>query len=206
MKKCLYLSVLAAFVLWYVMFVLRPLNFWLMMSVSTLLLSAVALRCGTWHKKDWQPTLRDVWIGIGSALLLYGLFFIGNELLKSLQNIFPLQRGENIAAVYANRGALPAGLVAGLLFFPIGFGEELFWRGFVQKQFSEKISSLVGFIIATFLYTAVHFSTGNAILLLAAVVCGLFWGGLYAVTSRLPAVLISHMVWDPLIFVFFPVC
>jgi uncharacterized protein len=204
MKKCIWLSLLAAYILWYVMFVLRPLNFWLMMSASTLLLSGITLTCGSLHKTDWQLTTRDLFIGIGSSLALYGVFFIGNELLQLVQDMVPMNRGENIAAVYANRGALPPALVAALLCFPIGFGEELFWRGFVQKHFSAP-SPVRGLIITTLLYTAVHLATGNPVLLLAALVCGVFWGGLYALTGSLPAVLISHMLWDPLIFVFFPV-
>ena len=34
---------------------------------------------------------------------------------------------------------------------------------------------------------------------------GLFWGGMYLKTGSLVPVLISHMIWDPLIFVLVPV-
>jgi len=208
MKKCLWLSLLLAFVLWYATFVLQPFNFWLMMCCNTLVLSVITLRCGSLTKAELWPDSRDLLIGIGSAAALYALFFVGNELLilteKWLSGL-ALNRGQNINSIYANRGALPPGLVAALLFFPIGFGEEFFWRGFIQRHFQRRHSRWPALLITTALYVAVHLSTANPVLLLAALVCGLFWGGLYAICGRLPAVLISHMLWDPLIFVLLPI-
>lgn len=47
-------------------------------------------------------------------------------------------------------------------------------------------------------------TTGNPVLLLAALVCGLFWGLLYHFTKSLPLVVISHTAWDLLVFLVFP--
>jgi uncharacterized protein len=208
MKKAVIISILLAMVLWYIMFVLRPLNFWLMMSFSTLLLSAIAVVAGDLTGKDLMPNGRDWLMGIASAVVLYGIFFIGNELLIWVEKVIPAwlpNRSQKLAGIYANRSSLSPLLVGALLFFPIGFGEEFFWRGFVQRYFSRTGKRWVAFAITTALYTAVHVSTGNTVLLLAALVCGLFWGGLYAWTGRLPALLISHMLWDPFIFIMFPI-
>jgi membrane protease YdiL (CAAX protease family) len=111
----------------------------------------------------------------------------------------------NIASVYANLGGLSPGLVAFLLFFPIGFGEEIFWRGFVQRRFRERWSARSAFVLTALLYTAIHFPTGNPVLILAALTCGLFWGGFYWATGSLVPVLVSHMLWDPFIFVILPI-
>jgi hypothetical protein len=92
-----------------------------------------------------------------------------------------------------------------LLFFPIGFGEEIFWRGYVQRGFAEKWSGRRAFILTTLLYTAVHLPTGNTVLIAAALTCGLFWSGVYFATGRLLPVLISHMLWDPAIFIVWPI-
>ncbi len=208
MKKCLPLSLGLALVLWYLVFVVQPFNFWLMMSFNTLLLSGITLACGSLKKADLRPTGRDVLIGIGSALALYFVFFIGNEVLVLVEKSLPgleIDRSRNIGSIYANRAGLSPALVAGLLFFPIGFGEELFWRGFIQKYFQGRNSRWAALAITTALYVAVHLCTANPVLLLAALVCGVFWGGLYSMTGRLPAVLLSHMIWDPLIFVLFPI-
>jgi len=208
MKRCVWISLGIAGVLWFMVFVVRPLNFWLMMSVSTLVLSAITLLCGSLKKADLWPTGKDLILGIGSAAALYGIFYLGNAFLSILEGWFPqlpIERGQNISDIYANLGSLSPGLVAGLLFFPIGFGEEFFWRGFIQKYFAAKHSSLKAFIWTTALYVAVHLVTANPVLLLAALVCGLFWGGLYSLTGRLQVVLISHMIWDPFIFILFPI-
>mgnify|MGYP000851691889 FL=1 len=208
MKKCVWLSVLLAFVLWFLVFVVQPFNFWLMMSFNTLLLSGITLACGSLKKADLRPTRSDVLIGIGSALALYLIFFVGNEALSLIEKWLPglgIHKSQNIGSIYANRGSLPPAAVAGLLFFPIGFGEEFYWRGFVQRFFHHRLGKWTALAITTALYVAVHLCTANPVLVLAALVCGVFWGGLYALTGRLPAVLLSHMIWDPLIFVLFPI-
>ena len=61
-----------------------------------------------------------------------------------------------------------------LLIFIIGPGEEIFWRGFLQRHFSIKTEKLTGFALVTFFYTAIHFGSMNVMLILAALSCGLF--------------------------------
>lgn len=207
-KKVLILSILLAFVLWYIMFVIRPFNFWLMMSVSTSLLSLIALWIGKPFSEKGEFSWTNLWIGISSALVLYAIFWIGNQVLVLAGKLLPelfASRPEKLAAVYGNRGAVPEAVVALLLFFPIGFGEEYYWRGLVQKYFAGTMGRWQAFFLTTFLYTAVHFATGNYVLLLAALVCGLFWGALYAWRGHLFPVLLSHMLWDPFIFILYPI-
>ncbi|HOT96026.1 MAG TPA: type II CAAX endopeptidase family protein [bacterium] len=207
-KGVFYFSIALAFLLWYVMFVLRPFNFWLMMAFSTSLLSLIVLWIGKPFAEKGEWRWSNVLIGVVSALVLYGVFWIGNQVLVLGERLLPQlisSRPENLASIYGNRGSLAPHWIALLLFFPIGFGEEFFWRGLVQNRFSTRLGRWRAFFLTTFLYTAVHFATGNLVLLLAAVTCGLYWGALYAWRGALLPVLISHMIWDPLIFVFFPV-
>ncbi len=207
-KWILYIAIALVFVLWYIMFVLKPFNFWMMMAFSTSLLSLVVLWIGEPFARRGEWSWSNVWIGVASALLLYAIFWAGNQGLILFEKLVPglfSDRPRNLAAIYGNRGELAPHWVALLLFFPIGFGEEFFWRGLVQNHFSGTRSRWGGFLIATFLYTAVHFATGNYVLLLAALTCGLFWGALYAWRGQLFPVLLSHMLWDPLIFVLFPI-
>jgi membrane protease YdiL (CAAX protease family) len=204
----LYLGVFLAFALWIVMFIVRPLNFWLMMSFSTSLLAAISFIFGRPLIFREELTWKNIFLGILAAGALYAVFWTGNEALIFISRFLPTlipDRAGNINAVYANRGILSPLLVGILLCFPIGFGEEIFWRGFVQRRFSLKWSPLSAWLITTLLYVAVHLPTGNPVLILAALTCGAFWGGLYAVTGRLVPVLVSHMVWDPVIFVIWPI-
>jgi membrane protease YdiL (CAAX protease family) len=202
------LSILLAFALWAVMFVLRPLNFWLMLSISTSLLGGIALTHVRPLLRREELSLKNVILGFVTAGLLYGIFWLGNQLLVLVSTLFPSllpDRSGNISSVYANLGSLPPALVGTLLFFPVGFGEEIFWRGFVQRRFADSWNPAAGFILALLLYTGVHLPTGNPVLILAAFTCGAFWGGLYWLTGSILPVLISHMLWDPAIFVIWPI-
>lgn len=193
--------------LWFMIFVRRPFNFWLMMASSTLLLSGLAF----WFDGDIlhreELTVKNFIIGILSALLLYLIFLVGQWLLINLAKLSPgVFSGSSgfISAVYVNKKALPLWIVGVLLFFPIGFGEEVFWRGLIQKQLGLRIKKSYALLLATFFYTLVHVPTQNPVLILAAAVCGLFWGGIYWKTGSMVPVLISHMIWDPMIFVLLP--
>ncbi|MEK6655039.1 MAG: CPBP family glutamic-type intramembrane protease [Thermodesulfobacteriota bacterium] len=50
----------------------------------------------------------------------------------------------------------------------------------------------------------VHAVSLNPMLILAAGVCGLYWGLLYQREQNLIPLIISHSLWDLLIFVLFP--
>jgi membrane protease YdiL (CAAX protease family) len=190
------------------MFVLRPFNFWLMMSFSTSLLAMLSFIFGRplFRREDmnWQNLL----LGVVSAGVLYTIFRVGNELLILASQLFPdflTNPVENIKSVYENKGSLSPTLVGALLFFPIGFGEEIFWRGFIQGRLTQRWDAPRALVLTTFIYTCVHIPTGNPVLILAALTAGLFWGGLYWYKGSITPVLISHMLWDPLIFVVWPI-
>jgi membrane protease YdiL (CAAX protease family) len=86
----------------------------------------------------------------------------------------------------------------------IGPGEELFWRGYLQRKLSSKTGKWVGFIIALLMYTGVHIFTGNIMLILAAFICGLFWGWIYLKYNSMVINVISHTVWDIVVFLLLP--
>ena len=91
-----------------------------------------------------------------------------------------------------------------LLLFIIGPGEEIYWRGFIQNTLSKKMGETKGYIISVLLYAGVHIITGNIMLVIAALVCGIYWGWLYKKEKSLLPVIISHAIWDLTIFVIFP--
>ena len=194
-----------AFVLWFVVFVIRPFNFWLSMTCTTVLLSLLSTCLGFPLFKKKECSLANLILGITSALVLYGIFRLGNFALSQVNVWFLPDRADDIRAVYANRGSMSPLLVGSLLFFPIGFGEEIFWRGFIQRQLSFRMRSGYALLLGTLFYTAVHIPTGNVMLILAAFCCGLFWGGLCLASNSVVPALISHMIWDPLIFVAAPI-
>lgn len=200
-------SVLLAFLLWYAAFIIRPFNFWLTMTFNTVLLSAISFAFGRtpWQKGEWN--LRNTGIGILAAIVLYGIFWLGHEILilaSTYTGMLP-RRAENLNAIYASRAELPQYIIAVLLFFPIGFGEEIYWRGFIQRLLQTRRGKDTAFLLTVILYTGVHLPTGNPVLILAALICGIYWSGLYRYTGSIVPVLISHMLWDPFIFVIAPI-
>lgn len=174
-----------------------------MMAFSTSILYTISIL----HYRDQLSRekfkLSEITIGISSALLLYLIFWFGKFILDKY-GIIP-NHNQNISSVYANKEVFPGWLVATLLFFPIGFGEEMFWRGYVQRFLSEKYSKWAGLLITVFFYSAVHIPTMNPVLMLAAFIVGIYWGLIFLWRGNIIAAMISHMIWDPFIFVIFPV-
>lgn len=82
--------------------------------------------------------------------------------------------------------------------------EELFWRGFVQNDLMGRFGRFWGTVLGVASYGGVHLTSGNLTLIAAATVAGGFWGGLYARGMPLGALIVSHIVWDNLIFLISP--
>ncbi|SHI03930.1 hypothetical protein SAMN02745823_02084 [Sporobacter termitidis DSM 10068] len=193
------ITVVFAAVLWYVIFVVKPMNFWLSMCCGILLLLLAAGLSDRTIFKIGPFKLKYAVLGIISAAVLYAIFYIGND-LSSL--ILPMKDSQ-IANVYMNRNGTSIYVISALLLLIIGPGEAIFWNGFVQKALMEK-HGIKSVVIAAALYTVVHIVTLNFMLILAALVCGLFWGALYFRTRNLYPVIISHALWDMTVFVLLP--
>jgi membrane protease YdiL (CAAX protease family) len=54
------------------------------------------------------------------------------------------------------------------------------------------------------LYTGVHIFTGNFMLVMAAFICGLFWGWMYLKYNSMVINVVSHTVWDIVVFLVLP--
>jgi len=208
MQRGLWPSIGLAFVLWFVMFVLQPLNFWVMLSFSTTLLSAVAFALGRplipkprIHCEEYSHRSRPGRTSVRRFLLGEPVSPSGIPAL-SISPSRPCT-GHRFC-LREPRRALPIPCRLSAL-FPHRVRRGNLWRGFVQRRFRERGSATTAFVLTTLLYTAIHVPTGNPVLILAALTGGLFWGGFYRATGSLVPVLVSHMLWDPFIFVVFPI-
>jgi len=207
-KRLTHIITLLAIVLFVPLFITRGVgkfDFWWWMSLNITFLTAIAATLDRGWRNALTNDLRNhilkkIGIGLLSALGLYGVFYLGNTVSRLM---FPFA-AHNIENVYAFKtGAAPV-RIAFLMAFIIGPGEELFWRGFLQRRFQREKGPLQGFVLTTLLYAGVHIASGNVMLVLAAGVCGLFWGFLYLRTGSLLLNVVSHTVWDMAIFLFFP--
>lgn len=186
--------------LWFVIFVLKPFNFWIEMGVSILALVMVALFSEKNLISFRNIKLRHILIGIVSAVILYFVFYVGNIISGYL---FPFKDAQ-ISSVYSNREQGNSVLIGALLLFIIGPGEEIYWRGFIQNNLVKKFGENKGYIFATLLYAGVHIITFNFMLVMAALVCGIYWGWIYKKEKSLVPIIISHAIWDFTVFVLFP--
>ena len=194
-----------AAVLWTIMFspwTAPYVNFWVMMTCSALTLTLYS----TWASPRWWKEVRigfsDVLIGTALAALLWGFFWVGDR-LSSLMFDFARPQVDMIYGMKAGENPLMLTL---LMLFIIGPAEEIFWRGYIQKNLSAKWNPNVGFIVATLIYSLVHVSKFNFMLIMAAAVAGFVWGLAYRFfPERLGAIIISHALWDCAVFIWFPI-
>ncbi len=173
------------------------------MSASAGTLAAVAL----WLNRRvlaelfrWKPAW-IVW-GLGSALVLYGAFWLGDSLARSMFDFAP----EQVGRIYGLRAGRSPWRIGLLLFFLIGPAEEIYWRGFLQRTLEIRLSgALSGWLVAASVYGLIHVWALNFMLFMAALLCGLFWGLLFYWTRNLWPGMISHAVWDVMIFLLLPI-
>lgn len=184
---------------------LPGLDFWWWMSANVIGLTAL----GAILDRSFLPRLaadavsrpiRKIGLGLLSALVLYAVFLLGNTALRRL---YPGAAGQ-IASVYDLRdGAGPVRIVL-LLALVIGPGEELFWRALFQANAVTACGAPAGLLLAACVYAGVHIAAANPVLVLAALVCGLYWGALYH-RFRSPLLnAVSHTAWDLAVFVVAP--
>ena len=202
MKQKLILSLIVAAVLWFIMFSpwTAPLvNFWWMMTASALILTSLALVWG--GRPQLHLDLRELFLGMGIAVVLWAVFWVGD---KVSQWLFSFARPQ-VDLIYGMKEGQVGWLLSLALLFIIGPAEEIFWRGFVQRNLRKGLSANFAWLLSTFFYTVVHLPSANFMLIMAALVCGLIWGGLYRfMPQHFGAIVLSHALWDAAAFVWFP--
>lgn len=138
--------------------------------------------------------------GAISGAILYGLFWLGNFLIGAL-NFSSFAK--EVSSLY--RKLSPETIWQYLFMLAIIIpGEEIFWRGFVQKRLQKTAPIAASIIISAVIYASVQFYSGTIILPIAALVSGLFWGYLYAWKRSIQLVIISHVVFNLLLLVLLP--
>ena len=171
------------------------------MSIAVSVLTFFAIHYGglPFTRKDWNT--QAIFSGIAAAAALYSIFWLGNSLSQFLFHF----AGPQIASIYGIRTQGEAIMISLVLFFITSPGEEIFWRGFIQRRLVERFGPRYGFFGASVIYAAVHITSGNFMLTMAALTAGLFWGWLYQRENNLVPCIISHSLWTVTIFVILPV-
>ena len=191
----LWIAVLTAALLWFYMF--SPWthgapNFWLVMSFSAVTLTSLGLGFTPDREtllKVERPLLQVLY-GIAIAFALWGIFWLGD---KASSWLFGFARGQ-VDSVYSMRSGLPLWLIGLLLLFLIG------------RLIHGKRAADLALIVTALVYALVHIWSFNFMLVMAALVAGLVWGLIYRLNPKLlPALVVSHALWDVLVFIVFPI-
>ncbi|WHY02203.1 type II CAAX endopeptidase family protein [Neobacillus sp. DY30] len=171
--------------------------FWYIFTGSLLILITYAMFQEA--VEDEASFFKYISMGIISGLILFFLFWLGVQAFDLLN--LPFEK--SIKKLY--RWFAPELFWQYLALILVAApGEELFWRGFVQKRLLRYFSPLKSILIAALLYASVHIYSGTFILMLAAFLSGLMWGALYIWKKSMPLVIVSHIVFDIMIFIILP--
>jgi membrane protease YdiL (CAAX protease family) len=191
----------AAAVIEWVVWGWRPGGFWMLIAAGTALLGLLGLELRRGWLADPGPLQGDFALGLGAAVVLYAAFWALRILLPRVWAGGLVQ----LDVVYGLMTAAPWQLEALLIALVVAPGEELFWRGLVLPGLAERVPrpwmAVVG---AAVIYGAAHLFSGDVVLALAALGGGLAWGALYQKTGRLAPVIVSHVLWDLAVLLFFP--
>lgn len=173
-----------------------------MMTISGLALSTYSLFADSGIIHDIRISLSDICIGVLLAAALWGVFWLG-EYFSVL--LFDFARPQ-VDLIYGMKEGENPWILTGLMLLIIGPAEEIFWRGYLQKNLSDRWNPNIGFIVTTLLYGLVHLPKFNFMLIMAAFVAGFIWGLAYRFfPERLGAIIISHALWDCAVFIWFPI-
>ena len=171
--------------------------FWIAFPISLAILLLFSLRFGS---SAFQPIKIRAWlIALLSGIALYLLFAFGKWLIVVLSLPF-LGQLENLYALVQPTNGWHF-LCLFLLIIP---AEEFFWRGFILERLTTTFSPAVSVLIASLLYGLAHSFSGSILLVLAGLVAGTIWGYLYTRYNNLTVVIISHLVFDILLLIVFP--
>lgn len=204
MKKAVF-TIFVAAILWTIMFcpITAPyVNFWWMMTASACTLSLLATFFGREWWKGVRIDLSNILLGIAIAVALWSVFWIGDKLSQLMFNFARPQ----VDIIYGMKDGESPLLLTLLMLFLIGPAEEIFWRGYIQKSFSQYWNPNVGMVVTTAIYSLVHAGSCNFMLTMAALVAGLAWGIMYRFfPEKFGAIIISHALWDVAVFIWFPI-
>jgi uncharacterized protein len=194
-------TVTLANVLWFISFYLEWSVFWYKIGGSAALLAGVSMLFQPESERNLRFNTRTVFIGLASAAVLYGIFWVGKTVSTAILPFGARQIGE----IYDKGTGTPPLVIMLLLCFVTGPAEEIYWRGFLQKNLMRRFGKFKGWALATAVYSAVHIWSFNFMLIGAAAVAGAFWGALYWRFKDLSPAIVSHAVWSAVIFAVYPI-
>ena len=124
-------------------------------------------------------------IGFLSGMLMYIITWAASKVLPAVHP--PLQN--QLEDLYILLSPTETWQYAMLILLIIP-GEEIFWRGLIEKRLLTHIKTVQAVLLSTLLYSLPLIFSGNLLLVLAGIGGGLLWGTIYAWKRSLSMVII----------------
>lgn len=142
-------------------------------------------------------------VGVLMSMATYGLYPI-------LVHAVPAVTADTALLYGAFRAPAPA--VIWLALVPVVVGEELVWRGAIQRVLTDQlgfvgrpwVAASAAVIVTAVIYACAHALIGSPVLVLVTFGCGLVWSGLRAATGSVTPALVAHLIWDALVLLWLP--
>lgn len=169
---------------------------------STACMIGASLAAGG-YRKLFTPRLKTLAIGLVSAVLLYLVFFAGNLGISSAHPFGINPSAENSIYSLIASPANPLYVQAGVLLFD-SVGYESFFRGVLQTKAQPRLGRAAPFAVAA-VDAALHVLTLNPLWVVTTFIADTVWGLTYYYANDLSSSMTSHIIWDVLIFIVYPV-
>jgi len=171
--------------------------FWYIFTGSVLVLIALAMFQG--DVDDEVSFIQYIFLGVLTGLLLYFVFWLGFQAIQVLH--LPFEKTIKKLYRWYSPHVFWQYIALVLVAAP---GEELFWRGFIQKTLLKYFSPIWSILSAALLYASVNIYSGSLLLVFSAFFSGFVWGLLYFWKKSMPLVIVSHIIFDIMIFIILP--
>jgi membrane protease YdiL (CAAX protease family) len=149
----------------------------------------------------WPRSAREAALGVGCGLAM----------AAATWSIYPLAAGAlpgldaQVRELYGEIAEWPGRLRALPLLAAIVLVEECVFRGVLLDELLAKRSRAASVVLATAVYTAPQLASGSWVLMLLAAACGAIWSAQRAFAGSVAIPFLTHLIWDALVFVLWPV-
>jgi len=169
-------------------------------ATGCMILASVALGG---YRALFRPSAKSIALGLAIAVLLYLVFVGGNAGIAAMHPFGISASNENSIYSLIASPSNPWYLQALVLMFD-AFGYESYFRGILQTKLSGKLGGAAPVATAA-LDAGIHVLSLNPLWVASTFIVDLAWGLGYRYTKDLSGNVVSHFVWDILIFVLFPI-
>jgi membrane protease YdiL (CAAX protease family) len=172
---------------------------WLAVGGAAVLLGSAVLVTSPAVRRQLRPDPSRILLGLATGLCMVA----GTYVLAPLLHRFGVIE-HDLRRLYAAFRVAGTGSAA-IALAPVIVGEELVWRGAVQGALEHRLRPRGAAVAAAILYAAAHAPMGSLLLVVTALACGLVWSALRAVSGSLVPSLLSHLIWDAVVLLAFPI-